>query len=507
MPSLIEFKQPRRDRVSSLPVCNKPDRPSAPSVINLPQLAVPTDNNELKGGGGIIAPSPTVVSSSPSQPANDIVSAATPIRRRGKCMSRRKGQNGNVFVKSNCKLGRCEHQKGLCPKYGRYWKDQPGLHERLRVVVSLGNVTQTVAERNLRDHILKTQVDSPETFVEVISPSITFKEQARWWLDEMRAGRIVSRKKRLPIKPATLAGYQAAVNWLNETIGNTALADIKNEVAKQLVIKMKAANLADKTVVNYFQVVKAVVASAVSSEGEQLYPRNWNFHFIGLPVIDEKKQCKPSLTATEVKQVLARAKGRYKVLFALLPGTGLRIGEALGLKLGEHLSGDFSTIRVQQSVWRGSVQTPKTDNAVREIDIPTPLATFLKASVGGRTSGFLFQSDSGRPLTQRNVLRDGLGKIRRDLQLEHGTGFHSFRRFRTAHLRKNRVPWDLQKLWLGHANRDVTDRYAEQLKEDVEWRKQEAERAGLGFKLPTLESSVGLLGLPKQQKSKLKKVA
>lgn len=63
------------------------------------------------------------------------------------------------------------------------------------------------------------------------------------------------------------------------------------------------------------------------------------------------------------------------------------------------------------------------------------------------------------------------------------------------------------KLWLGHANKDVTDRYAEQLKEDVEWRKQEAEKAGLGFKLPTIESSVGLLGLPKQQKSKLKKVA
>jgi integrase len=422
-------------------------------------------------------------------------------------MSRRVGQNGNVFVKPNCKLGRCDHQRGLCPKYGRYWKDQPGQHERLRVVVSLGNVSQTVAERNLRDHILKTQVDSPETFMEVTSPTITFKKQAQWWLDEMRAGRIVSRKKRKPIKPATLAGYQAAVNWLNETVGNTPLADLKNEVAKQLVIKMKAANLADKTVVNYFQVVKAVVGSAVSSEGEQLYPRNWNFHFIGLPVIDEKKQCKPSLTTSEVEQILALAKGRYKVLFALLAGTGLRIGEALGLKLGEHLSGDFSTIRVRQSVWRGSVQTPKTDNAVREIDIPTSLATFLKAHTGDRTSGFLFESESGRPLTQRNVLRDGLGKIGRDLKFERGKGFHAFRRFRTAHLRKNRVPWDLQKLWLGHANRDVTDRYAEQLKEDVEWRKEVAENAGLGFKLPSVESSVGLLGLPKQKKSKLKKVA
>jgi integrase len=133
-------------------------------------------------------------------------------------------------------------------------------------------------------------------------------------------------------------------------------ADIKNEVAKLLVIKMRAANLADKTIVNYFHVLMAVVASAMSSEGEQLYPRNWNFHFIGLPVVDEKKQRKPSLTTSEVEQILGRAKGRDKVLFALLAGTGFRIGEALGLKLGAHLSGDFSTIRVHQSVWRGSVK-------------------------------------------------------------------------------------------------------------------------------------------------------
>jgi len=385
--------------------------------------------------------------------------------------------------------------------------DQPGQHERLRKVISFGEATQTMAERKLRDHIRETQVDSLETFVEINSPATTFKQQAQWWLDEMRAGRIVSRKKRKPIKPATLAGYQAAVNWLNESIGSTPLADIKNEVAKQLVIRMRAADLADKTIVNYFQVVKAVVASAVSSEGEQLHPRNWNFHFIGLPVIDEKKQRKPSFTTSEVEQILTRAKGRYKVLFALLAGTGLRIGEALGLKIDEHLSGDFSTIKVRQSVWRGSVQTPKTDNAVREIDLPSSLAAFLKASVGGRTSGFLFQTESGRPMTQRNVLRDGLGKIQGNMHLVVGTGFHSFRRFRTAHLRKNRVPWDLQKLWLGHANKDVTDRYAEQLKEDVEWRKEEAEKAGLGFKLPGLETLFGLLGLPKQQKSKLKKVA
>jgi len=50
----------------------------------------------------------------------------------------------------------------------------------------------------------------------------------------------------------------------------------------------------------------------------------------------------------------------------------------------------------------------------------------------------------------------------------------------------------LEKLWLGHANKTVTDKYAEQLKEDVEWRKEVAEKTGLGFALPDVR--LGNLG-------------
>jgi integrase len=150
-------------------------------------------------------------------------------------------------------------------------------------------------------------------------------------------------------------------------------------MAKQLVIKMRAACLADKTVVNYFQVVRAVIASAVSSEGEQLYPRNWNFHFIGLPIVDESQQKKPTLTVAEVGQIITRAKGRYQVLFALLAGSGMRVGEGLGLRV-EHLTDDFSTVNITQSVWRGKTQSPKTANAVRKIDLHSSLRRCLRLS-------------------------------------------------------------------------------------------------------------------------------
>jgi len=280
-------------------------------------------------------------------------------------MSRRVGQNGNVFVKPKCRNGRCNHKKGLCPKYGRYWVDQPGEHERLRKVISLGEVTQTMAERKLRDYIRETQVDSPESFMEVTSPTTTFKQQAQWWLDEMRAGRIVSRRKREPIKPATLAGYEAAVNWLKEIIGETPLADIKNEVAKQLVIKMRAANLSDKTIVNYIHVLQSVIASVVNDEGEQVHTRTWNAHFIGLPVVNPKKQNRPTRTAKEIEKILAAVAGRYRVLYALLAGSGLRIGEALAIRLGplsdkySTISDDCSTICIRQAIWRGKEQDPK----------------------------------------------------------------------------------------------------------------------------------------------------
>src|SRR6267154_3299941 len=136
---------------------------------------------------------------------------AIPIRRRGKSMSRRVGQNGEVFVKQLCKKGGCAHPKGFCPKYGRYWKDVPGQHTRQRLSVSFGKVTWTVAERKLREHILATGVDSVETFNEVTGPLTIFREQADWWLKEIRAGHILSKKRRTPMKSATIAGYESAV--------------------------------------------------------------------------------------------------------------------------------------------------------------------------------------------------------------------------------------------------------------------------------------------------------
>jgi len=74
-----------------------------------------------------------------------------------------------------------------------------------------------------------------------------------------------------------------------------------------------------------------------------------------------------------VLDVILRSPQRERVLFALLAGTGLRIGEALALKHSDFSDG-FRVLRVNRSLWKGKEQSPKTENAVREVDLHPWLA-------------------------------------------------------------------------------------------------------------------------------------
>jgi len=361
------------------------------------------------------------------------------------------------------------------------------MHRRERIcpISGPGLLTKPEIERRAREIIAASGADTVEHFEKcaALSQGMTFRQQAAWWIKHIQS------RKRNPIAPATAAGYRSYLkNWLNPHFGDLTLASVDNRVAKDLVAKLGEAELAPKTIVEIVGVLKMLLASAINSDGKQMFPREWNHEYIDLPVVDPKKQRRPTVSSKQLSDVVANSKGRYQALYALLGGSGMRIGEALAIKLDAHseehttISTDCRTIQVRKSIWNGREQRPKTENAIRSMDIPEILAAFLRSFVGDRKSGFLFQTDSGLPLGQSNILRDSL----HDFGVE---GFHCFRRFRTSQLRKNRVPWDLEKFWIGHANKDVTDKYAEQLKEDVEYRVEWAEKVGLGFVVPHVPQS------------------
>jgi integrase len=143
-------------------------------------------------------------------------------------------------------------------------------------------------------------------------------------------------------------------------------------------------------------------------------------------------------------------------------------------------------VHVNKSVWRGREQDPKTVNAIRVVDLAPSLTDVLKTYVDKqqRKSNLLFQSSNGSFLSQRNLLRDSLHPAAKELGRKFG--FHVFRRFRESVLLASDARQILIDYWMGHSNQEMkmSTRYGQQLLKDADYRKEWAERVGLGFQLP-----------------------
>ena len=229
-----------------------------------------------------------------------------------------------------------------------------------------------------------------------------------------------------------------------------------------------------------------------------MFPRKWNHDFIDMPVVGRQHQ--PTFSAETMSAIVERANGQEQMLYALLAGTGLRVGEALGLEV-RHISSDCKTITVEQSCWSGKIQSPKTKNAYRQVDLCPPLADLLKSFIADRKSGLVFANRSGRPLSQTNLARRSLHPILKALDAEKA-GFHGMRRFRTTWLRKQRAPEDLIQFWLGHSKQSQTDGYSK-LADDLEFRAEVAAKLGTGFVVPSVLRPTS----PRKTKEKVMEVA
>ena len=382
-------------------------------------------------------------------------------------MSRRSGQSGSI------------ERKG--PYYVvRFWQDVAGrekrAHRSVRIcpVKGTGSMTKPERERRAREIINESGADTEEHFrkVRALNLGTTFRQQADRWIEH------VQDRKRKPVKPHTVTSWKSHLAWINPVLGDVPLTDVNNNALRKLVAKMTEDGFSPKTIWNYTQVVKMVVASAIGDDGEQLYPRKWNHEFIDLP--DVVSQRTPTFTSAEVEQIISKAEGQSRVLYALLAATGLRVGEALALEV-QHFARKAGTLNICQGVWNGKLQTPKTKSGVREVDLAPNVTQMLADFIGSRTAGFIFRSSNGNTLGQSNVLRRNLHPILEEMKHEK-CGFHAFRRFRVTHLRKQGTPEDLTRFWIGHGDKTVTDRYAK-LRQDVEFRRAVSERVGIGFTL------------------------
>jgi integrase len=173
------------------------------------------------------------------------------------------------------------------------------------------------------------------------------------------------------------------------------------------------------------------------------------------------------LGTDEIKALLDEATQTYRTLLATAIFTGARQGELLGLVWAD-IDLEAGVVRVRKQLDRdGQRVSPKTPNAVRDIELMPALAAVLRAHKevafgAGRAKpeDFVFASTAGTPMHYRNVARRGLDQAMEAAKLT-GEGrprlrFHDLRHTFASILISQGCDVVFVSRQLGHASTPVT---------------------------------------------------
>jgi integrase len=133
------------------------------------------------------------------------------------------------------------------------------------------------------------------------------------------------------------------------------------------------------------------------------------------------------LERDEIDRLLAAATPRWRPLFTVLVFTGLRIGEALGLRWGDvDFEAGVIRVRTQPDATTGEIVEPKTEKAKRDVVLMPALGRLLRdqrlAAPAGLSGDdcFVFAKVDGNPprhgtarhAFERAIAKAGLAKVR-----------------------------------------------------------------------------------------------
>jgi integrase len=273
-------------------------------------------------------------------------------------------------------------------------------------------------------------------------------------------------------KPSTRAVYKSNLKkHLLPVFGEMLLAEITAVSVMTFLAEKQQAGLSPKTLLNLYVLLQKMLNLAVDLELTRVNPMKR----VPKPKVQRKE--KPALTPTQLRAVIEAVPEEYRGLFVVLALTGVRIGEALGLKWRD-VDTLASKLYFRRSVWHRDEQAPKTDGTVRAKHLVPALADALaRHRTLSRHTGpesYVFATASGRPLDPNDVRKRVLYPAIRLAGIERtqarAFGFHLFRH--SAGSLVTEATGNLKKTqsFLGHSSVAVTgDVYAHlQLDSEIE---------------------------------------
>lgn len=267
--------------------------------------------------------------------------------------------------------------------------------------------------------------------VKPAGPETAVKEWAARWV------------KSLDVRPSTKAGYVRQVDdRIVPQLGHLRVADLTVSHVKAALVIWRDAGVA--TANRTLAVGANMLSDALL---ESLIARN---PFADCPRLKyEPKELDP-FSATELKALIGSHAGPYTVcpILAFLAATGVRIGEAAGLDVGDY---DPATGRVSVAkTWSRDhgTRAPKSKHSRRTITTPAQIRPAIVAAIGDRSGGILFRSASGERFDSAQ-LHTGLQRLLKSLGLSRRNP-HAIRHGVATTLVSRGVPLGDAARYLGH---------------------------------------------------------
>lgn len=361
-----------------------------------------------------------------------LLSSAPPVharKKRGKVLSRRKGQNPKVRVG--------KRSNGEKYFFFQYWLDIPGREERQRkteVVGLVGQLTKSEAERRKLEFITKLALNSSEYR---IPSSHTFAHAAKHYREVF--GPAMHRDSTRSVWEGRLKNVLEP-DWKDVPVDHITI-DVVNEWAW----KKRGAGFSWVKIKDALRTMQRVL-SAFSKDRKPPFSQSG----LAIPERDKlamkiRSRKKASFSWDQAEKIAghirtmdtlgATRKEQYATLFLLAAASGLRTGELLALK-GDDVDFAASAIRVDESSdqrGNGKIGPCKNATAYRTVLLLDTegrkaireLRRFMGNS--SKSDDLIFHTKSGTPLKETTVLSQGLYPALEVLAIEK-SGLHAFRR-------------------------------------------------------------------------------
>lgn len=346
-------------------------------------------------------------------------------------MARRRYQKGRLFLRGS-------KVKNWIGRWREDMLQTDGTVRRSEKAEVLGTLaeypTRKLAQRALDERL--AIVNNPAYRAR---PTATFAEFATRWETT-----VLPQKAR-----STQTSYRSHLRrHIKPFFGPHLIKDIQPELVQAFISRVK---LAPKSLRN----LKVTFQSMWASARAWRYVAHDVIEGLALPRLRHRPQA--FFSAEEVIRILAAASEPYKTFFWLAAETGMRAGELCGVRVDD-LDLERGLVFVRQSAWRGKLQAPKTESAIRRFSVSPQLIEHLHGYLLGwrpNTEHLLFATRNGTPFDQNMLVKRKLHPVLRQLGIPCA-GLKAFRHANMTLLDRIGAPLKVRQERVGHSDSRLT---------------------------------------------------